>query len=649
MAEHRLSGNHPASNPSSMSSQPAFERRLAVTIASVLIVVSTIWAAEVARLVGLPVLPEQYAAFCLALAFGLVFIAVRRDRSRGGAMSWDDIALAVVGSGVALYTVVVFPGLVQDIFYRRTEAGIIGVVLTIVTLEAMRRVVGPGLAILTVMFMAYAWWGYLIPGWLQAQYVASDMLVGYLALGPDSLIGRPLVIVSSIVIPFIVFGQLFTICGGAAFMTDLSTAIAGRSRGGAAKVAVLSSGMFGSISGSVVSNVMSTGAFTIPMMRRSGFPAHTAAAIEAVASTGGQLMPPVMGAAAFYIAEFLRIDYIDVVVAAIVPAVLYYVALLIQADLFAARLDRQAVDAEADLTPAWPILKAGWHFLLPPAAIVISLISWNATPQWSALAGSFLVLVLGMTRGYQGRRVSPRALFDGLVRTANQATPIVVAAAGAGILIGSLQVSGLAFGFGLHVSTLSASGTFFVLLATAGACIVLGMGLPTSAVYILLATLLAPGLISLGIVPIAAHLFVFYFGMMSMITPPVAFGAFAAASLAETGFLKTAWTAMRFGWAAYILPFIFVYTPALILQGTVWEIAFSITCAATGVWAISAALAGYFSGPLSKPGRAMLAFAGLLVLYPDFSSTIGVATSCFGLVVGIGTLGYESGRYGSAR
>ncbi|MCP4329933.1 MAG: TRAP transporter fused permease subunit [Alphaproteobacteria bacterium] len=612
----------------------------AALLAACFLVLLVVWALELPRRIGVPLLPEQLAATCLAIAFILIFLFVRPFRFRGRRIIWPDAVLGAVGAAAALYVAADYSNLVENLYNRRVEAAIVGGLMLVVVLEAMRRTVGTGLAILLAVMIIYALFGHYLPGAIQALSTSADILAGYLLLSPNSLVGRPLVIVSSIVVPFVFFGHVFTTGGGGAFMTDLAGAITGRRRGGAAKVAVLSSGLFGSVSGSVVSNVMTTGAFTIPMMRHAGFPARTAAAIEAVASTGGQLMPPVMGTAAFFMIEFLGVSYTEVVAAAAIPAVLYFVALFIQADLIAARLGIGR-PPESGSRNVGAILLDGWHFLVPLATIITALVLFNRSPQWAALTGTVVLIVLARIFAYRGRRATVIEILKSLTSAVYQSLPIIIVGCGAGAVLGTLDASGLSFSFGMYLYNSGPDNLPLLLILTASACIFLGMGLPTSAIYILLATLIAPDLVALGVEPIAAHLFVLYFGMMSMITPPIAFGAFAAASLAGTNFVRTALTAIRFGWSAFILPFVFVLTPALIGYGSPGEIIFVVVCATAGIWLISAAMAGYLGGRLGYTSRIFLLVAGILALYPDFSSLPGIVASVAGVLLGAATFAYE--------
>jgi TRAP transporter 4TM/12TM fusion protein len=440
-------------------------------------------------------------------------------------------------------------------------------------------------------------------------------LVSYVGLDTTAMLGRPIIIAVTIVIVFIFLGRLLLESGAADFFTDISAALLGRSRGGSAKIAVAASAMFGSVSGSAVSNVATTGILTIPMMCKGGYSPRAAAAIEAVASTGGQLAPPVMGAAAFLMAEFLQLPYRDIVVAAIIPAVLFYAAVFIQTDLEAARLGVEAID-EAAIPKLRAVVKAGWHLVLPFVVLVGVLFWLNQPPETAALAAAVVLFGVGLLVSYAGHKLKLVSILSALRDAGYASVDIVVITAAAGIIIGILDRTGLSFGLGFVLVEFGQDSLFLLLVMTALLSILLGMGMPTTGVYFLLAALAAPPLIKLGIEPIAAHMFVLYFGMLSMITPPVAIAAFTAANLAGTRPMPTAATAVRFGWPAYIIPFLFVLSPTLLMQGSAVAIVLAVATALVGVWAVTAAIAGHLMTRLSLPIRLGFGVAGLALLIP---------------------------------
>jgi TRAP transporter 4TM/12TM fusion protein len=461
--------------------------------------------------------------------------------------------------------------------------------------------------------MAYGLWGSNVPGQFQALYLSPERLAAQLALDSGGILGTPLAIAATVVVVFVAFGRLLEHLGGAGFFTDLATALMGGFRGGAAKISILASGLFGSISGSAVSNVATTGVVTIPLMRRAGFTRETSAGVEAVASTGGQLAPPVMGAAAFLMAEFLNVPYSEVVVAALVPALLYYLAIFVIADLTAAQQGIHGVPATDRPRPG-VTLRAGWPFLLPFAALIWGLFALNLQPEAAGILAGLVLLICAPLSPLARGKMGPLTLLQGIAKGGGALSQIVIITAAAGVVIGVMNETGLGFGLTTYLVGFARDEVLALLALAAVVSIVLGMGMPTIAVYVLLATLIAPALTELGIPPMAAHLFVLYFGMMSMITPPVAIAAFAAASISGARPMGTALQAMKFGWPAYVLPFAFALNPALILQGGAIAAVLGILAAALGVLAISTALVGQARGRIGPVLRLGAAAAGAACL-----------------------------------
>ncbi|MEO1687214.1 MAG: TRAP transporter fused permease subunit, partial [Pseudomonadota bacterium] len=397
--------------------------------------------------------------------------------------------------------------------------------------------------------------------------------------------------------------------------SDISTSLMGRSRGGAGKIAILGSALFGSVSGSAVSNVASTGAITIPLMMRGGYRPRTAAAIEAAASTGGQLMPPIMGASAFLLAENLQVSYGEVVLAALIPSVLYYIALFLFADLEAARRGIDPVP-EHLIPRVTAVLRRGWFVPLPFAVLLTGLFAFNLRPETAALYAVLALFAVSLARTYDGPRIQAAELWRALSRAGRAGVEIVLICAVAGMIIGLFARSGLSFGMSFFLIQLGEASLLLLLVVTAAVCVLLGMGLPTVGVYLLLATLAAPPLIELGLEPMAAHLFVLYFGMLSMITPPVAIAAFVAANMAGAPPMRTGWEAVRIAWPAYVTPFLFAASPALILIGAPMDSAVAAATALIGVYLVTAGAAGWLGGPLSPGLRGAAAACGLAALIP---------------------------------
>lgn len=619
---------------------PPVARVVATTLSTLMTLVSVAWALDINLWLKLGLYPAQFFCVILMLAVPLGFIVfpMRRGAARTH-VPWYDWLMALASMAAIGYLAVQYQQLVDLILLRPPDAVAAGLVTIVLSLEGLRRATGWALPAISIFFIAYALLGHFLPGQLAARYNDWEKLTAYLALDVNGILGLPLAVASTIVIAFLVFGQLLNSSGGSRFFTEIAMLTMGRFRGGQAKIAVAGSALFGSVSGSAVANVVATGVVTIPMIKRAGYPAHKAAAIEAVASTGGQLLPPVMGAAAFLMAEFLEVPYSDIVLAALVPGLLYYAALFFQADLEAARLGIGRVPEE-DIPAARPIL-TGLYFIVPFAVLIITLFEFNQSPQLSALLAAAVLFVLALLFGYRGERMNWRAILQAVSGAGLAALDIVLVCVAAGIVIGILGISGLGFNLTLALVQIGEGSLLLLLGLAAIVCIILGMGLPTVGVYVLLAALVAPAMTRLGVEPIAAHLFVVYFGMMSMITPPVAIAAFAAAALARSDPMETGWAAVRFGWMAYVVPFLFVLSPTLLLIGTPGHIVIAVVTAIIGVWLVSIAIVGFFMRALSPFMRLLFGAAGLLALIPATTFRGAEYTDMAGAAIGLFMIGYE--------
>jgi TRAP transporter 4TM/12TM fusion protein len=592
---------------------------------------------------------EQFAAAAYAIGLALTFLRFRFTKIHveetgyaGGerAVPWYDWLLAGVSLAVCVYVAVRFPTLTALASAVTPETLTVSIAITLLTLEGVRRTIGWSLVIILLVIAGYVLIGHLVPGRLQTREVNWADMLNYLNLDNNGLLGVILQITVVIIIPFVLMGQLLMRSGGSNFFNDIAIALMGRYRGGPAKMAVVGSSLFGMISGIAAANTVAVGVVTIPLMKRSGMPAKLAAAVEACASNGGQLMPPVMGAVAFVMADFLQIPYKEVAIAAILPSVLYYAALFIQADLEAARYGFGKVDAK-EIPRAWSVLKKGWLFLAPFVVLVYTMFWQNLEPEYCAMAASLAIVVLGFAFGYAGHRMRLRDLWDSVVNTATGLCEILVISAAAGFIMGLFQVSGLAFAFAAYLVQLGGQSLILLLILAAGVSIILGMGLPTIGVYVMLAILVAPALVKVGVPPLAAHLFILYFGMMSLITPPVAPAAYVAAAIAGSPSMATGWTAMRFGWSSYIVPFLFIYSPAILLRGELWDIAVVTLTSLAGIWLICAAMVGYFTRVLPPGLRAAFLAAGIMMLLPHQASPLMLWLNIAGAALGISVVFLE--------
>lgn len=590
-------------------------------------------AADVPLRLGLLIYPEQVVAAILGLSIAICFLLLPVSTRWGQThVPWYDFLLSAAGLFAGVYLALRYPVLSQEFFSRPTETLVVGVLIILLVLEGLRRATGNSLLVVVAVFVLYAQVADQVPGRLQGIKRPIEELLPFLAIDTTAMFGTPLMIVGTIVVVFIFFGQLLMQTGGSEWFTDISTSAVGRTRGGSAKIAVVASGLFGSISGSAVANVASTGVITIPMMMRAGFSARTAGAFEAVASTGGQIMPPVMGAAAFLMAEFLQIPYSDVVIAAAVPAILYYLAVLIQADLEAARQNIPPVPNDL-IKPFASVMRAGWYFPAPFVMLIVALFYWNAAPAEAALWASGTIIVLNVAFGFRGSRISPRGFLRALAETGQHSVDIVLVGAAAGMVIGIFENTGLGFGLTYLLVDFGRTSLFLLLVLTAVICVILGMGMPTTGIYLLVATLAAPPLLQLGVEPIAAHLFILYFGLMSMISPPVAIAAFTAASIARAGAMATALTSVRLGWTAFIIPFLFVYSPSLLLQGDALHVTIAVATAFFGVFFVSAGLIGYLQDRLRPFPRLLAGISGLMLIVPPLAIPYGMAVNVVGAVI----------------
>ncbi len=591
--------------------EPAAFEKMRTLIGFFIALAAIAFASNVFSRMGIEIYTEQYLAIVLGSSLALIFLKHQENFIK----RFVDTFIAVVSLVAGGYLGVKYPELVEHQMDMSTDTLFLSGLFFILVLEGLRRVVGLTLVFVVLAFLVFAVFGHNFSGPLQTRQVDLERLVIYVGIDTNGMLGLTLSVAATIVIGFVLFGQLLLRSGGADFFNDLALSLMGRSRGGSGKIATIASALFGSISGVVVSNIVATGVVTIRMMKQGGFKPQTAAAIETVASTGGQIMPPVMGAVAFLMAEFLQISYAEVVLAALVPAVLYYAALFIQVDLEAAKEDIQKIDP-ALIPLKKEVLSQGWIFIVPFAAVIGALFFFNQQPETAALWGALGALIVGVAFGYKGKRMNTKELVEAITQTGSSIVDIIMIGAAAGFIIGILNITGLGFGLTFSLVQLGEGNLLLLLLISAVVCIVLGMGMPTVGVYMLLAVLVAPSLVQVGVEPIAAHLFIFYMGMMSMITPPIAIGAFFAASIAKADPMKTAFTSMRLGWTAYIIPFVFVASPSLLLMGDPGTITLAVISTLAGVWAISVGFVGYFTKRINVITRLLFLIVGVLFIIP---------------------------------
>jgi TRAP transporter 4TM/12TM fusion protein len=586
------------------------------------------WVLDVPRrLFGISLYTEQLLAVSLGLGLALSFVA-QRERPH-----WLEWLCAAASLGICLYIAIRYEPLTYELAMLPTE-GIVGsAVLILMVLIATARTAGAVLVGIILALTAWVFIGPHLPADFRTLPVSPQRLLVYLGLDVNGMIGAILGVAIIIVVPFTLMGQVLSRTGGSAYFADLAMAAMGGFRGGAAKIAVFGSALFGMISGAAVSNVMAVGIVTIPLMARSGFSPTRAAAIEAVGSTGGQLMPPVMGAAAFIMAEFLQVKYAAVAIAAIIPSILYYAALFMHVDLEAAKQNIGAAPVEEK--PRFvEVLKSGWHFPLPIAFLVATL-AWpevfSIPIERAAVYTTAMIALLAWTFGYRGHRVTLRELSRAVLDTGLAALDIVLIGAAAGLVVGVLSVSGISFGLTLQLISVAGDSLFLLLVLTALISIVLGMGMPTVSVYVLTATLLAPSLVKLGVTPMAAHMFVMYFGMLSMITPPVAIAAYAAANIARVPGWNAGWMAVVVGWSTFFIPFLFVLEPSLLMEGPLALSAWNLARNLLAIFVGTAAVTGFAFTPLLAWQRWLFGAAALAILIPQNAFPGAAALDWLGL------------------
>ncbi|MDH3435463.1 MAG: TRAP transporter permease [Betaproteobacteria bacterium] len=497
----------------------------------------------------------------------------------------------------------------------------VGLGFILLVLEATRRVVGWAMVFVTGFFVVHSLYSNYFFGFLYGPPTSFRKYIDVIFMRADGIFGIPLMVVATYILLFIIFGALLIRSGAGRFFIDLAIALTGHRTGGPAKAAVVASAMMGTVSGSAVANVVTTGAFTIPLMKRLGYRARFAAAVEACASSGGQITPPIMGAAAFIIAEFLRVNLLVVIVAATIPAILYYATVYFMVHMEAEKHGLVRIPKEK-LPSFGAVLKRGWHLLFS-LVVLITLLAIGYSAMMSAFWGIVTIVTLSFINS--NTRMSSVDLFAALEGGVRSTIPVTIACACAGIIIGSVFVSGLGLKFTQSVIDLSGGYLLVLLALTAFASILLGMGLTTTAVYITLAALIIPSLEQMGVTPIAAHLFAFYYGVVSTITPPVALASFAAAAIAGSPPMSTALESAKVGIAKYLVPFIFVYNPTLLFEGPLWLTAFSFLTALAGVWALSAAIEGWLCGRLNVALRGVLMGCAILLLYPPQLTLLGLS------------------------
>ncbi len=541
-----------------------------------------------------------------------------------------NVILAVLTVAVMFYNLVNFQRLYSEPFIETLDivVGLLGLVLV---LEAVRRTVGLAITLILIGFLAFAYYGNHVPFQiLRHAGLDLETIASIIFFGTDGVFGTPISVCATFIIVIMMLGAFLTACGGAEFFMNVAKAMAGGLMGGPAKIAVIGSALMGMITGATVANVATTGSVTIPMMKKSGYDPRFAGAVEALASSGGQLMPPIMGAAAFVMIDYLNISYADLVVHAIVPAILFFFSVLMIVHVRSVKEGFKPIP-KAEIPNIFDEIKARGHMMLPIVVLVVLLVQ-----QYGIMYVAFFAVLTAMIvcQFRKETRLDLAGYYYAFHDAMAGMVPLVAICAGAGILIGVLSATGLNLKITYLIEYVAQGNLFVTLVMTMIACIILGMGLPTVAAYVVLATLVPASMIKLGVPAIAAHMFIFYFAILSAITPPVCTGAYVAAGIAKADPVQTGFVAMRLGIIVFLLPFAFVYDPGLLLiGGDIGESVVHIGACTIGILFWAYGLEGYFRKPLNTLSRGMLMAAGVMLIWPDvWLSLAGLVLGFLGIV-----------------
>ncbi len=566
--------------------------------------------------------PMQQRIFHLGVVLFLIFLIFpATSKAPKDRVPWYDIIFAVSALASNAYIFLVYDSIAYrfDISISFSNF-LIGMIALLLIFEATRRAVGKELVILAMISVLYMLYGYLFPGFLKYRGMSLIRLVEYMAWTPDGPYGIVLQVSATYIFTYVYFGELIAKTGIGDLFNDLAVAMIGRTRGGGAKVSVVSSGMFGMISGVAVANVVTTGSFTIPLMKKVGYSPSFAASVEAVASTGGQIMPPIMGASAFIMAGVLGIPYIMVAKAAIIPALLYYFALFIAVDMRALLKGLKGLKKE-ELPSAKKALLERGHMIIPVITMIVLLVL-GFSPLYSVFYSIIAVLIISPLN--KNTRISFKDFIDSLIDGAQKALPVAVSCAIVGFTVGMIGATGLGMALSDGIISIAGNNKFVALILIAISSLFLGMGLPPTACYIVVAVIAAPILVKLvHAQPLVAHIFVFYYGMLAVITPPVALASFTAAGLVGESPYKVGWQAFKLGIPAYIIPFVFIVSPSLLLVDvTISGVIIGLLKATIMIFAVVFACEGFIFEKIGNGSRALLLISSVLIMYTEMWSDI---------------------------
>jgi TRAP transporter 4TM/12TM fusion protein len=564
-----------------------------------------------AGIATMPITIQRAVHLTFAIVAVYILFPARRKGSKTSAPFYDWILAAAAGC-VTGYIIFFF----NDIARRGAEPMPyeiwLGIAAIILVIEAGRRVVGNVLPCLSILFLGYCYFGNYAPGMFQIRGYSVSRIIQHMYLTPEGIFGIALGVSATFVIVFIIFGAFLSQSGGAKFFNELALALAGGTPGGPAKVAVVASGLLGTINGSSVANVATTGTFTIPLMKRVGYPPHYAGAVEACSSTGGQLMPPIMGAGAFIMSEFLNIPYLTIAASAIIPAFIYYTAIFTNVHIRARKENLLGLPKD-QLPSVRDVMRRDGH-LIVPVLVVIATLLMKYTPLRSGFIGVVAVIVISMIKPHT--RMGIRDMLKACEEGARGALGVALACALVGFVVGTSSLTSLGLTISNNIIDISGGNLLFTLMLSMVACLVLGMGLPTTANYIVCSTIIAPALIGMKVLPLAAHMFVFYFGIMADLTPPVCLAAFTGAGIAGADPAKTGFTATKIALCSYIMPYMFVYNPMLLLNRVVpYELVILTVSATMGVIVLAGALEGWMYRTLRKFERVVMGGVALAAIH----------------------------------
>ena len=567
--------------------------------------------------------PIRHDALVLMFALALVYLYFPATKGAPrNRLPWYDAVAVVLSIAVNLYIIIYTIAIVERPYQPPTLLEqAFTVIIVLLILEGVRRTAGLTLTIIGLLFFLYPFVAGYMPAFLNSRSQGLPRVAEMVYVFPHGIYGRLLDIFATLLAAFLIFGAFLQVSEAGGFLTSLAHALMGRFRGGPAKVAELASALFGTISGSGIANVALVGPITIPMMIKIGYKPYYAAAVEAVASNGGQIMPPVLGIAAFLMMDFLGESYRTIMGAALIPALLYFGALFIMLDLEAAKNGLRGMPA-SELPSIKSVLKEGWLYTVPILLLILFLTVFNMSPQTACVYSVVAVVVVSWLM--KGKGMGWRKIGNALASGVEEMPGLAVVICLASILVGGIELTGVGVRLTGGMVTLAGGNLFILLIFTAIAATILGMGMPTSAVYMLCAILLAPALVRLGMLPIVAHFFVFYYGLTAMLTPPVCLNAFVAAAIAQASFMKVGWESMRLGIVIFLVPFIFAYYPELLMIGDPTRVIVAAVMAFIGVFLLSVGLEGYWFKRTGWLERTLFVAAGIALMIPGTTAYIGI-------------------------